>query len=218
MKKQLKFPIILLVVVLMAVSGGFSQNPPKEASQKTIYGVTIDGVYKNDFFGLEFEVPKGWLTVDSEESRAAMKIGTDVFKSDDARANQALEFALERELTILHVSKKPMGSIGNINLILNAMRQPSRAVTPRMVAEATKSALIASPVVKVTKDTRMETLGGKPVAVIDFQVTVSGQTINTRFFAAMVDTYAVTIGYSYSDDADLAELDKLVRTIKFTKK
>ena len=60
--------MILLVVVLMAVSGGFSQNPPKEASQKTIYGVTIDGVYKNDFFGLEFEVPTGWLTVDSEES------------------------------------------------------------------------------------------------------------------------------------------------------
>ena len=202
----------------MAVSGGVAQSPPKEASPKNIYGATIDGVYKNDFFGLEFEVPKGWLTVDSEESRAAMKIGNDVFKSDDSQANQALEFALERELTILHVSKKPMGSIGNINLILSAMRQPSRAVTPRMVAEATKSALIASPVVKVTNDTRMETIGGKPVAVVDFQVTVSGQTINTRFFAAMVDTYAVTIGYSYTDDVDLAELDKLVRTIKFTKK
>lgn len=208
---------VAIAFTFLLFSSAFSQSPVK-VEQVDFLGRVSEGVYRNDFLGIEVPVPKGWHLVDQETTSASMQMGLNVLKSKNERSNQALEAATKREVIVLHFAKKPMGSGDNAMFMIGVMKQPSESVLPSMVAEATKSLFLSTTNIKVVQDTRSGIVAGKKFALVDYRLTVNEQTVNIKYYVTMIGSYAVGFSLSYVDDSHLTELEKIVASMKFARK
>lgn len=214
-QKKISELIILTMFLILAVSSGLSQSPDIRGNQIDFLGKVEDSVYTNGYFGLKLPILKNWHLVDQETTSATIQIGADILKSKNERSNKALEDSTKREVVLLHFAKKPIGSIENAMFMMAVLKQPSPSVTPSMVAEATKSVLSKSPNLKVVRNTRIETIASRKFALVDYEITVNGQTAKIKYYATVINGFALTFSLSYVDDTDLIELAKVVEYLKF---
>ncbi len=202
----------LMLMLVTAVTA----NAQTAAGGPDLSGELSDRVYKNKYFGLTLEVPKGWIISDRETQEATKAVGTEVVKSTDERKNKALQDSFKRETMLLQATKLPIGAMDNAMFVIVANRQMSPAITASMVAEATKSAFSASPALKLLNDTRVETIAGRKFARLDYGININGeQKGKILFYATMHKNYALTFSLSYSDESDLATLQQIVGSFKF---
>lgn len=213
---------LMLFVVLGFQMFASAQQPPKPAPAPTpsvdFLGKTTDGQYTNNFFGMDLKFPSEWNVVDQETTLATLEIGTDFLKGENERSNRALEASTKREVILFHLSRKPIGSLGNCSFMIAVLKQPSAKVLPAMVAEATKSLLANSPNLRISKDTRTGIVAGKPFAMVDYELTVGEQKLSILYYVTVIKGYAFTFSLTYADDADRKELEKIVSTIRFNLK
>ncbi len=208
--------IILFAAIVASMALVASAQKSSGAATVNFLGNIENHVYKNSFFGLQMSIPQSWIVVDQETTAATSKVGLDMFKSKNEKNNRALQDSVNNEVALLNVAKKPIGSLGNAVFMMATRKQPSAAVTPSMLAEATKSALATSPGLKLTQGLRLRTIAGKQFALLDYTVTANGQTASIKFFATMVRNYSLTFSLSCADEADLPELQKIVESMKFS--
>lgn len=212
---QLKAVLILAARVSLAANAP-AQTVVKPPTQSAILGSLQDGNYKNDFLGFSLKVPKDWIVADQETTAAAAKIGTDTLKGKDQRDNKLVEESIRLSITLLNVTKKPVGASENAAFVLVVNKQSSSGYTPAMIAEATKSVLDSSPVLKLTADTRVKTVGGRNFALLDYEINANGQRANTKFYVTMIRDYSLSFSLSYVNDSDLVLLEKIVETMQFS--
>lgn len=212
-------PVFIIAMIAAAyVAAAAQQNaPPPPARFDDFLGKSEKGKYQNSYFGFELSYPSNWHVVDQETSRAAIRIGTDVLKGSDQQANKMLVESTETEIVLFHASKKPLGSIGNQSLLMAVQQQPSPSVLPTMVAEATKSLLLNSPGMEVTKDTRKAMIGGREFALVDFKLNVGSQVVLVRYFVTVIRGYALTFSLSLLDGDTPSELDAILSSIRFVR-
>lgn len=223
--------LLVCFVLLFAVSASGQRStptpkpPPPPAKTVMVeevahdfLGIVSEGGFKNDFFGLELQFPVDWTVIDDETSKVAVEIGTDMFKGDDERSNRALEDSTRKEVVLLHLARKPMGSLENCSFMLGVMKQPNPKVLPAMVAEATKSLLMKSPNLRVIKETRTGAVGGQRVAMVDYEFTVGDQKITILYYVAMVKGYAISFSATYINNEDLKSLEDIISSMRFKTK
>ncbi|HRJ89443.1 MAG TPA: hypothetical protein PLN05_14440 [Pyrinomonadaceae bacterium] len=213
--------ITLFTVMNTLVSAQAPQKPAAKGDSKTgVLGHAADGRYRNDLFGLELKYPADWHVVDQETTAAVLDIGTDFLKGDNQRSNNELESSIKQEVVLFHLTRKPMGSIGNCVFMLAVQKQPSPKVLPKMVAEATKSLLVNSPNLKVARDTRTAMITGRQFAMIDFEMTVGEQKVIILYYVTVTKGYALSYSLTFADtaDADRLALENIARSITFDKK
>ena len=211
-----------LVVVAILMTGGlvgniFCQAAAKPAPPASIVGSVEEGKYTNQHFGFSLSFPKGWIVADQEVTSTAKAVGSDIVAGTDEKKNKAIKDSMAKEVVLLNLMKKPLGAFGNAMFMMVATRQASPKVTPSMVAEATKSVFSSSPALKLTGDTQVKTIVGRQFALLDYEITVNERTVKSKFHVTMVGTYALTFSLSYTEDEDLAELQKIVDSIRFVK-
>lgn len=206
----------IAIVGLLFLTATFSGH----AQRKVITGVTEgdfigaieDGQYNNNFFGLSFRIPNGWKTLTYAEMNAAKTVGVDGMKSNDAKADGALDKAVKAETVVVAISRKPLGAVENSVLAVGVAKQPSAAITPKMVAEASRSILLANPKNKSIGETRLETIGGKQFATFVVDLDLYGNVIRLRYYVTIVRGYSLTFNMSNSDP----ELDECLKSVKFS--
>lgn len=200
--------------LVFALSGYSQRKVVVGVTEDDFVGAIKDGKYTNDFFGLTFQIPVGWQALTYEEMSTAKTIGLEGMKSNEAKTDNALAKAGKAEAVILAISKKPLGSIENAVLAVGAAKQPSSAITPKMVATASRSILLANPKNKSVEDIRIETIGGKQFATFVLDMDLFGNTIRLRYYATMVRSYSLTFSMSNVDP----DLDQLLKTVSFRSK
>ena len=218
MKNLIKLHLLVSLFLTLTAVSAFPQTVVGERSSTAFLGSVNGNEYRNDYFGFGLSFPKGWKVNDQEVTSSVTRAGLDVTKGNNERSNRALEESIKNEVVLLNVTKLPVGALGNAMFMMAVRKQASSAVTPSMVAEATKSAFTGSPTVKVASDTRVVTIAGKKFARVDFGINVNGQTATVLYYVTMIDGFAVTFSLSYADESDLAELDKIRESLNFSSK
>lgn len=102
--------------------------------------------------------------------------------------------------------------------MIAVLKQPSEHVLPTMVAEATKSLFVNSPNMKVVKDTRTGMVGGRKVAMVDYELAVGDKTVTILYYVAIVKGYSLSFSLTYSGDEDRKALESIRDTMRFTLK
>lgn len=208
---------VLMLAFAAAVPEAFSQTGVK-GDGIDLLGSVKDGVYRNSYFAFELNVPKGWTVIDHETSVAAMRVGVDVVKGKNKTSNRALEDSIGKEVVLLNVTKKPMGALQNAMFMMAVSKQPSKHVTPSMVAEATKSLFASSPTLKLSEDVEIRTVAGKKFACMEFVIKVGDQSATIKYYVTVIDEFALSFSLSYADAADFPELNKILDSLSFSAK
>lgn len=220
----MRFPkACLLIAALIAIPVSSSaQQSVVQGARPTpsvdFVGTVSEGKYANDFFQLELRFPVDWTVIDQETTGAAIEIGTDFLKGKNERSNRALEASTKSEVVLFHLARKPIGSIENCSFMIAVLKQPSEHVLPTMVAEATKSLFVNSPNMKVVKDTRTGMVGGRKVAMVDYELAVGDKRVTILYYVAIVKGYSLSFSLTYSGDEDRKALESIRDTMRFTLK
>lgn len=217
MSRTLLFSFLIIV---LAATAGFSQrkkkSPPK--TQANFLGTLTDGVYQNDFFGLTIDIPKDWYSLDQDEKEMTRELGVEMIKSKNERNNKAIDDASKREVVLLAVSQKVLGTPQNISLMIGALKQPNIRVTSQMVVEASKKLLLANPNIKLKKDIYNLKIGGKNFSAVEFQTDLGGTVIGQTLLITIRKGYSLNLAMSYFDDDGKAALESIIKTAGFKDK
>ncbi len=180
------------------------------------------GVYSNDFFGVSFTAPKGWVIHDAATvtalTDAGKKMGTE---GAAAPAKQALDASLARTTVMLSATKYPVGtppvSGFNAQLTCFAERVPTALVkTGKDYMDAMQRTYKGmSATVEMMGPPRTAQVGGVPMTVADVRMTLGSLTSAQRYYVRISKGYAVGFIYSYVDEADLKTFDAFLTTVKF---
>ncbi len=219
MKSQ--FVAMLTVVIALCappIQGQTSVKGLESFSAADILGVVQNGNYSNKYFGFELRFPTTWSVLDQEETEATMRMGSEFLKGDDGQPNRLLDESLKTEIILLQVSKKPLGAVENAMFLMAIQKQPSNAVLPKMVAEATKSVLIKSTNIRVVKDTNERLIGGKRFALVDYEIDVGAEIVIVRTFVTVIKGYALSFSLSRPLSLSAPDLEKIADSITFTAK
>jgi hypothetical protein len=210
--------IIGIALCASSIHAQTSVTGVESFSAADILGVAKDGNYTNKYFGFELKFPTTWSVLDQEETEATKKMGSEFLKGDDGRPNRLLDESLKTEMVLLQISKKPIGAVENAMFVMAIQKQPSSAVLPKMVAEATKSVMLKSANILVVKDTNERMIGGKRFALVDYEIEVGAVIVSVRTFVTVIKGYALSFSLSKPSTLLEPDLEKIADSISFTAK
>ena len=225
--QQTPFLLALFVLFAAAADTGRAQGgpqvaqPPRPAAQNTLDRGRLEaGVYTNDYLGVSFTVPQGWVTQDVAERQAIIDAGRKMLEDSNAKDKAAIEASMNRTVFLLSISKHPLGvpSPGfNAQLSCLAERVPTAVIKTgdEYLAEMKRVAQATSASMEWTGPVRRVLVGEVAFATTDAKLSVGAGSVAQRHYVTVRKGYAVLLTYSYLDEADLKAFDELIKSMKF---
>jgi hypothetical protein len=221
--------LFLLIGVLstatsaFAQPGGGGQNPPRPpapaAESRRIDLGQLDGEnYNNNFFGLSLSVPGKWVVV-SAQRRETMTEELKRVITGDQKKQEQIDDSIQRSFVLLSLTKLPAGEPGNASFMLIAERLPSPSVKNGAdVIGLMKKAFTGTNFnVEFQGEVRTEIIGGADFAVATVKTTSPNGTFMQKIYVTTKNGYALELFYTYLDEADLATLDSIIKSVKVTR-
>jgi hypothetical protein len=216
--------IFLFVVVLLAANGSFAQKtkakpkptptPAKPATVAQIRGIDLGrlrgNTYTNDFFGLKFDFPLGWLVGDNELEKQLKAIEQEQIKTKDAQTQKAIQQAIERVTPLLGGYKKLPGMPGNASLrvmVEDLSAQPLIADGKAYLTLTVDSLKLA----KMPADFKYSEVKSEVIdnVTLDYIETSTGG-YKKRIYAAVRKKFALLMTIDYYENADFETLHKIL--------
>lgn len=222
MKQTLKAVLFIAVLALSACNN----REIKPAAVKEIegfdYGRVRNNIYSNTFFNIKMDVPKGWEVQDDAQKKELMERGSEVYKDDEKMkaAVKASEITTANLFTAF--ARKPGTVAFNHNLILlaeNVGSLPFDITAEAYLANANK--IIRSSkmdIVQIDNSFTKKTLNGMDFYQMDLILYSQKMQIHQTYLMTIEKDFAFGFIYSYLDDAQKAELEKAINTIRPYKK
>jgi hypothetical protein len=213
------FSVLVLLIATLVLSNPIAaQRTPPKPTAPDLKGSVTNGIYTNKYFGFEMTLPKEWMSLESEDSKAAVNMTAEATKSGNRNANSVIDNAVDSSTIILFYAKHPLGAIENPSIGIAAAKQPSKFVTSKMILEATKSAYLKNPKTTVTKEIRFETFDGRQFAAIDFELEMPAARVPLTILVLMVHGYSLTFSLSAQDAESKERIEMALQSIKFLAK
>lgn len=216
-----KFLTFIFLFVTLLTTNSFAQKPkskpkpkPKPtapaAQVKVDLGKLSGNTYANEFFGLKFDFPLGWLVGDNVLEKQLKEISETQLQTKTAGQQKAVKQALVRVTPLLGGYKKLPGMPENASL--------------RVMVED----LLPLPQIKNGKDYLTHTLGALQVLKMpaDFKVSeIKSETVDNvpfdyldvslgdakkRIYAVVKGNFALFITIDYYENADFEALRKIL--------
>jgi hypothetical protein len=226
--RRLLTPALVLAISLTAASGRTptgSQNPPPPqrppsgpvpADQGRVEG----GVYSNDFFGFSFKLPAGWVVQDAAAKKAMMeKWVAEGGEEARARRKAEMEEAMSRNF-LLSASKYDLNSPPpdfHAIIMCSAERVATAVVKTEADYLAASLDVLRGAVEKLElkQPIHTERVGGATFGMMEFQMTNHGRVGVVRQYTKLLKGYALTITYTYADQADLKTFEEVIGSLRF---
>ena len=178
------------------------------------------GTYSNDFFGFSMTLPKGWVVLGPEENKKILDTGKGLIEEGtNEKKKQGLEDSVARTHFLVTASKYPTGKAGanfNALLICIAERIPTAIIKTGAdyVSVMQRSFEGTAAKLELTAPLRTQRLGGADFTVADVKMTAGPVVTAQRYYVRISKGHALTLAYTYYDDADLKTFDELLGTVK----
>jgi hypothetical protein len=198
------------------------QTPPPPPAPKPIDpGRLEDGRYVNDFFGLSFSIPQGWVVHGAAEKQVIMEHGRESVEANaDAKRKAAIEASTARSAFLLSISKYPLEQPTtdfNAQFGLLAERIPTAVIKTgsdyfdAMMRVAQGGATKLEP----QGPARSERIGGVTFSVMDAKVTSPWGAAAEKLYVTIRDGYAILFYYAYVDEGDVKTFDEIMKSVAF---
>ncbi|HEY9403333.1 MAG TPA: hypothetical protein VIQ24_11755 [Pyrinomonadaceae bacterium] len=195
--------------------------PPKESITNTLPdgGSVKDGVYTNEYFGLEFIVPEGWRVADEESRRQLNRQASEVMAGDSKDMQKLLRRAEGQTINLFTIAKfLPPESDG-------------RTVTMRGAAEPVQTWLFKTgeeylgQVRRILERTAVkpeydgpvtkEIIGGVEFATMHLRMNYYGAIVKQKLSVTIRKGHAIILTKSYLDEEGAQVIEEVAKTIKF---
>lgn len=233
MKRHLTNALLTFTLLAAAVPAGAQTGkkqpppPPRPLARVVETAPDVDrgrleaGTYTNDFFGVSFDVPQGWVAQDAAGKKRILDKGKElVGEGADGMKAAGIEMSLQRTYFLLSVSKydldKPPPGF-NALIMCMAERVPSAVIR-------TGEDYIAS-MIRVTEGTaakielsgplRTEKVGGVNFTVADAKLSTPSAIAAQKYYVMIKNGYALMFGYTYVDETDLKAFNDLIKSVRF---
>lgn len=230
----------LLALLLSAAATGAQTAPPKETKKDATptppkpeiaiiappvtpatMGKLEGGVYTNDFFGISFRVPDGWVVHDEAARGAIMQVGKELVEEGASdRKKQLLEASTDRTQFLLSVSKYAPGKAGpgfNALILCLAERVPTAIVKTGAdyIALVQRTMQGTSAKVELSGPVRTQRLGNGDFTVADVKLTAGPVITAQRYYVTITKGHALVLAYTYLDESDLKTFDEFIRSVRY---
>lgn len=235
MKRDLTNALLTLALVAAAAPAraqtGGTPPPPRQAAavvptdangQAPVERGRLEGgTYTNDFFGVSFNTPPGWVAQDAAMKQRILDTGKDIVgQGAPEKKAEGIEASLKRTHFLLSVSKydlsKPPPDF-NALIMCMAERVPSAVIRTGEDYIASMIAMTEGTAAKIelTGPVRTERLGGVPFAAADAKLTTPAAVAAQKYYVMIKGGYAFMLGYTYVDEADAKAFADVIKSVKF---
>lgn len=218
MKSIKKFIFLLVVLLPVSVFSQVKTVSRDYASASIFFGSVKDNVYKNDFFGFKMDSPSQLYLLNQEQITTVREGGQKILQTENEKNNKLIEEAGQKEFTLYTAAEKPFGTEKNSSLSITVGKQPSLEITSEMVVTATKNLFLANPKIQIVQDTKNISLGGAKFSTLELQLNLVESPINQKVYITMRHGYAITFVLTYTNGNSLQLFEKLIKSLRFTKK
>ncbi|HZI19318.1 MAG TPA: hypothetical protein VEY09_12055 [Pyrinomonadaceae bacterium] len=188
--------------------------PPAQLPDK---GKLEGSVYTNDFFRVSVRVPQDWFVNRTElpEEAKEMLEGT----ARNRRQQEQINASVARSTILLNLTKLPPGPAEQFNaaFVVVAERIPSAVVRSgedvlRLMEKSFENTAVK---IEWLDPVHTERVGGVDFGVAGAKVTFPVGSVVQKYYVIVRNGYALQLIFSYMDEADLATLRGIVKSIKF---
>jgi hypothetical protein len=211
--------VFLLAAVALATNGAYAQKtkpkpkptPAPVAPVKVELGKLSGNSYANDFFGLKFDFPLGWLVGDNVLEKQLKEIAEAQLQTTGGAARRkAVKQAIDRVTPLLGGYKKLPGMPENASLrvmVEDLSTLPSMTDGKTYLAQMLKNLkMLKMPADFKYSEIKTETIDNLP---LDYIESSTGGA-KKRVYATVRKKFAVLIAIDYYEDADFEALHKVL--------
>lgn len=211
--------VLLLLMILLNVGC-------KSESKKLDIGTFEGNTYKNDYFGLELNIPEEWTILDEATKAELLGASSEVLAGDDKTKEKQIDLSLEKTLYYVLSFKHPMTYLEGFNANFMCLSEQiskiqstiSQIKTGEDYLNASKELLLETDMpYTFDKEIYQEEVGGKNFYVMEVTLDYSPIIITQKYYATLLDQdkYAFAFIVSYSNDEEKAEVESIMKTVKF---
>lgn len=215
------FVVAVASAAVRAQSTPQKSDPPPPAETPFNKSRVEGDTFSNDFFGISFNVPKGWTVFGVAENKAIMDAGRQIVEEGASEKKKAgIAAGMSRTGFLINAAKHPPGTADasfNALLLCMAERIPTAVIktgadyvsSMQRIFEGTQAKM------EFTGPVRTKTVGVVAFTVADVKTTTGRGAAAQRYYVMISKGYALAIVYTYFDDADLKTFDEVIASIKF---
>jgi hypothetical protein len=220
MNLKIKAIVLFIAVALTACN----KSKPIEEQEGFDYGKVENGLYTNKFFKVQMAVPQGWRVQSQEQAKAIMKEGADVVAGENENMKAAIKASEVNTANLLTVFQHDPGAAVQYNpnfmLVAENLKAFPGVKTGKEYLFQTRK-MLATAQVKYThmdEDFQKIDLNGMDFYVMNVSIDFNGVNINQSYMATVKDGFALGFIYSWNDDAQKAQLEKVKNSLSPLKK
>ncbi len=176
----MKKTVLLLMLFVSAVA--FAAAAPSDFS----IGEWNGNVYSNDFLGISYKLPDGWIKYSDEEIAAVMNLSLEMLND-----NQKALADLAKLTVVFHMIVKNPETGDNISVLTEKVHLD---VTSIYYLENLKAQLSALTAINYTiGELSKETIGGREYDVLTATASVSDKTLTLKYYCCKLGKYFLSI-------------------------
>lgn len=211
MKTKRLLAALLSILLLSATLSGCAET-------KTFsIGKTDGNTYSNEFLGTTLKLPDSWTIATTKELGEIFEISDEVLANYDGDAEKQAKLAEEESQYLLYASKHPSDYIDGYNASLNIISTnlglAGLAVSdPKDYVQIAIDDMKSSDPSYTFDEIKTEKIGETEFATSHITADLGeGITCVIRIYCMIKNNYAVAITASGADDAELAEVDAIIK-------
>jgi hypothetical protein len=212
-----KLNLIALLILTISLTACNQNEKPKNFD----YGHTENGKYLNSFFGLELDIPSGWVVQTREETENLTEMGKEFVAGDDENLKAVIDASKINSANLISVFQYEVGSAVdyNPNFMLvaeNIKNSPGTKTGSDYLFQARKF-LAQSKIEYSHIDDKFEKkmINGQEFYVMNCNIEYAGLSINQIYYSTIVDGFAMNVIVSYTTDEQKSDLDKMLNSMAF---
>ena len=179
-------------------------------------GITSDSVYINQFYKIEFSVPKGWIIDKKTQLEAIVRTGTDALAGDNNYSKAALETSLKRTGYLLMANKYLAGAPVALNPSLILMSEDLSA-SPGVLSGAdylyhVKQSIDLGQALE-SKEIKKIIINGKEFGVMD-ATAKKNASIKQTYYSTIINRHSIVFIITYGTDEQYADLKAAIDSFR----
>lgn len=218
-----KIVSFLLILSLAFSFAGCNTKSTKEVTKSAAItlGTNKGNVYTNDFFKLTINIPDKWIVATDAEKTKIIEAGKEIVAGDDKDKAKQIDLSAEKSVYLLMVSAKGLQvqSTNNPNFIVIAEKLSffqSVKTGADYLAEIKKQLkTVTSIPYNLDKAVYTEKVGGKNFSVLEATVENSTIKMTQKYYACVLNGYALSFISTGLDDAGAKTLDATLKSVTF---
>lgn len=219
MRKYLPLPAVLICVSLLFTVGCDRINEAISAGKGPVDAGTLsDGSYTSDFFNFSLTFPQNWQSIDRQVIRETNEQMFQALTAQDPELQEEARSSMERTHYLLSVYDPGRGGHGfNPNIVCVAEEVRSQRIrTAEAYLEKIKSDTqrLNLPLT-FAGESRSGAVGNREFVAQGVQIQAPGVQVRQFWYATLIDGYALFFTLSYTNSAELAELQRALQSITF---